>query len=91
MSMINLSLLVLTACSVAILPSFAADWFDRYDKNHDGHWDYSEFHRAHSEYWKRHQDEGPLTDEELRAEFGRRAYNPRGFVQKGGVKDFHNW
>ena len=48
----NLSLSALIACSVTILPGFAADWFDRYDKNHDGHWDYNEFRRAHNEYWK---------------------------------------
>lgn len=91
MSIRNLSLLVLFACSVTILPSFAGDGYDKYDKNHDGHLDYKEFRRAHTEYWRRHQDEPPLRDEELRAEFGRRAYNPEGFVHKSGVKDFHNW
>jgi hypothetical protein len=91
MSIRNLVLLALIACSITTLPSFAGDWYDKYDKNHDGRWDYKEFRRAHNEYWKRHQDESPLRDEELRAEFGRRAYNPNGFVHRSGVKDFHNW
>ncbi len=91
MSIRNLCLLALTACSVTILPSYAEDLFGKYDKNHDGRLDYSEFHRERSEFWKRHQDRSPLRDEELRAEFGRRAENPRGFVHKSGAKDFHNW
>ncbi len=91
MSIRNLSLLALTACLFTTSPSFADEFFKKYDKNHDGHWDYTEFRRAHNEYVKRHPDQGLLNDEELRAEFGRRAYNPRGFVHESGVKDFHNW
>lgn len=91
MSIRNLSLVALTACSVTILPSFADDWLDRYDRNHDGHWYHSASRITHDDYWMRHQDENPSRDNELRARFGRRAYNPRGFVQKSGVKDFHNW
>lgn len=91
MSLRKLAFLVLTIFSNTILPGLAADWFNKYDTNHDGHWDYAEFRKANNEYSRRHLDRNPLSDEELRAEFGRRADNPRGWVHETGVKDFQNW
>ena len=73
-------------------PAIAGDpWFDRYDHNRDGHWDYNEFKKAHNDYWKHHRDERRWNDAELRAEWDRRAGGHPGWVEPGNVRDFHHW
>jgi hypothetical protein len=69
----------------------ADDWFDRYDHNHDGHWSWSEFKRAHYEYWKHHHDEHRLSDAELRAQFDAWAASHPGWVEREQVREFHHW
>ena len=81
---------------VAILsflaPALADDpWFDKWDRDHDGHWNYEEFKRAHYDYWKHHQDEQHWKDAELRAEFNRRAAAHRQWVDAQEIRDFHHW
>lgn len=90
----TLALLATTwmAVSALQLPANADDaWFNKYDRNHDGHWTYQEFRSAHTEYWKHHRQEQRLTDAELRAEFDRRASAHPGWVAREEVRDFHNW
>jgi len=72
-------------------PALADDWFDKYDHNHDHHWDYNEFRTAHNTYWKGHRDEKRMDDAELRSEFNRRAGDHHDWVDNEGVRDFHHW
>jgi hypothetical protein len=72
-------------------PALADDWFDKYDHDHDHHWDYKEFQSAHNNYWKAHHEEKRMNDAELRAEFDRRAAEHHGWVDNEGVRDFHHW
>ena len=74
------------------VPALADDpWFDKWDHNHDGHWNYNEFQKAHSDYWRHHRDEKRLTDSELRAEWNRRAAAHHEWVEANEVRDFHHW
>ena len=67
-------------------------WFDKWDHNHDGHWDYNEFKRAHGNYWKHHKkDEHRLSEAELRTEWERRAAAHHTWVESKDVRDFHHW
>ncbi len=88
--------LLLLAASFITLGSLQAAqaddaWFNRWDRNHDGHWDYNEFRKAHYQYWKLHHDEKRLSDAELRAEFDRRAAAHARYVEANDVRDFHHW
>ena len=68
-----------------------APWFDRYDHNHDGHWSYSEFRRAHYEWWKAHHEGPRLSDRELRREFDAMSSAHPGWVEREQVRGFHHW
>jgi hypothetical protein len=48
----------------------AADWFDRYDRDHDHSWNYNEYYKARRG-WEREHREKALNDSELRAEYDR--------------------
>ena len=86
--MLAASFVILGALQV---PAMADPWFDRWDHNHDGHWTYNEFVRAHNDYWKHHRDEKRLNDAELRAEWDRRAAAHHEWVSAEDVRDFHHW
>ena len=73
-------------------PALANDpWFDKWDHNHDGHWNYVEFKRAHDDYWRHHRDEKRWNDAELRAEWDRRAAAHHEWVAAEDMRDFHHW
>jgi hypothetical protein len=88
-------LLLLAAAFISLgsLQAAQADdpWFNKYDHDHDGHWNWNEFQRAHNQYWKSHRDEKRMNDAELRAEFNRRAANHAHWVEANDVRDFHHW
>ncbi|HEY9680546.1 MAG TPA: hypothetical protein V6C86_03045 [Oculatellaceae cyanobacterium] len=90
----QLALLALSFLTLGALqtPALADDpWFHKWDRDHDGHWTYNEFERAHHDYWKHHRDEKRLTDAELRAEWDRRAAAHHDWVGAEDVRDFHHW
>jgi len=73
------------------LAARADDWFDRYDRNHDHHWSYDEFRRAHQDWWRAHREEKRLTDAELRAQFNTWDADHHGWVTREHVEHFHTW
>lgn len=90
----QLALLALSFLTLGSLqmPALADDaWFHKWDHDHDGHWTYNEFERAHHDYWKHHRDEKRLTDAELRAEWDHRAAAHHDWVGADDVRDFHHW
>jgi hypothetical protein len=73
-------------------PARADDpWFNKWDRDHDGHWTYGEFKKAHSDWWRHHKDERRMTDAELRAEFDRMAASHHGWVAPDDVRTWHHW
>ena len=83
-------LLCLTLNSIQ-LAARADDWFDKYDRNHDHHWNYNEFQRAHHDWWLRHKEEKRLTDAELRAQFNTWDADHHGWVNREHVEHWHTW
>ena len=73
-------------------PALADDaWFNRYDHNHDGHWDWAEFKKAHYEWYKHHPGEKKWKEAELRAEFDRLGAAHHGWVAPDDVRTWHTW
>jgi hypothetical protein len=91
----TLAALALALTSFAItqrMPVLADDyWFDHYDHDHDHHWDYNEFRRAHHAWEREHRAEKRLNDAELREQWARLDADHRGWVDMDRVKPFHNW
>jgi len=72
--------------------AFADDaWFHGHDRDHDGHWTYEEFKRAHHEWYKQHPGERRYKEEELRAEFDRLSAEHHGWVGPDDVRSWHRW
>lgn len=82
---------ILVAMVSSTAPASAQPWFDRWDRNHDHHWSYAEFRRAHYDYWAHHRAERHWKEAELRAEFNRRAAAHREWVDAHDMQDFHHW
>jgi hypothetical protein len=73
-------------------PAFADEaWFVHHDHNHDGHWDYAEFRKAHYEWYKTHPNEKKWKDAELRQEFDRMSASHHGWVAPEDVRTWHTW
>jgi Ca2+-binding EF-hand superfamily protein len=88
----QLALMALTLISVGSLqmPALADAWFDTWDHNHDGKWDYNEFRGANQEYWKAHHEK-VVADRELRNAYNRMDADHDGFVTVENVRTYHNW
>jgi hypothetical protein len=88
-----LALIALACVTLGGFQSAQADdpWFNKWDHNHDGHWNYDEFRKAHEAYYRHHKDEKRWSDAELRAEFNRRAAAHAEWVAPEDVRDFHHW
>ncbi|HEY9773967.1 MAG TPA: hypothetical protein V6C81_09180 [Planktothrix sp.] len=68
-----------------------ADWFDRYDHKHSGHWTYDQFRKAHTDWWKHHRTEQRLSDKELHAKFDTLDAEHHGWVTREQARTFHEW
>jgi hypothetical protein len=83
------------ACLAVLAFSTAAKaddpWFDKYDHNHDGHWNYNEFKRAHYDWWKAHRNEKRISDAELRAQYNSWDTAHHGWVDRDQVREYHHW
>ncbi len=66
-------------------------WFDRYDHDHDSHWNYNEFRKAHYDWYKHHHSEQRISDPELRHQFDGMAAGHPGWVEREQVRTYHNW
>jgi hypothetical protein len=74
------------------LPALADNyWFDHWDHNHDHHWDYNEFRRAHRAWEHEHHNQQRLTDAQLQAEWAKLDAEHRGWVEMEKAKHYHNW
>jgi hypothetical protein len=89
----QLVLAALTLLAVGAQTAARADdaWFNKYDHNHDGHWNYGEFKKAHYDYWKHHHDEKRWSDKELRAQWAQWDAEHHGYVTPEQVREFHHW
>ena len=86
------AMMAVAALSSVQLSAHADDpWFDRYDRDHDGHWTYNDFKHAHYEWYKHHHNEQRITDAELRHQFDTMASTHPGWVEREQVRTFHNW
>ncbi len=73
-------------------PALADDpWFNKWDHNHDNHWNYNEFRSAYYNWCRHHHDEKRLSDRELQAEFDRMAASHRTWVAPDDVRTWRHW
>jgi hypothetical protein len=87
----TLALACLAVLAIGTAAQADDDWFNKYDHNHDGHWSYNEFKRAHSDYWRNHRDEKRMSEAELRAQFNNWEAQHKGWVERDQVREFHHW
>ena len=66
-------------------------WFERYDTNGDGLWDYNEFAAANEQYYVTHPNEVRITKTELRRDFDDFDTDHNGLVRVEEVRKFHTW
>jgi hypothetical protein len=86
-----LCLAVMAAGSLQ-LPSMADEaWFTKYDHNHDGHWDYNEFKKAHYDWYKHHHEGPRLTEVELHKQWNTWDTDHHGWVAPETVRTYHHW
>ena len=84
--------LSIMAMSSLQLPSMGDDaWFNKYDRNHDGHWDYNEFQKAHTNWYHRHHEGPKVTSVELRKQFDSWDTDHHGWVTPDHVRSYHHW
>jgi len=83
-------LLCLTLNSLQ-LGAQARDWYDRWDRDHDHHWNWEEFRDANHDWYAHHRAEKALTDAELRAQFDGWDTAHNGWITREHVATFHHW
>jgi len=66
------------------------DWHKKYDRNHDGRWDYAEFERAQRE-WERTHKGHPMTEKQLREYYARLDRDRDGYLSPEEAHRFHPW
>jgi len=86
------ALMALTLISLGSLqlPALADPWFDRWDRDHDGRWAYSDFQAANRAYWRAHHEKA-IADAELRAAYRKLDADHDGFVTVEDVRTYHHW
>jgi hypothetical protein len=83
-AIIGMSLLAVACLQ---LPASAAPWFDRWDNNHDGYWNYEEYRAAQMNWCRHHHIK--CDEARLRAEFGGMSHNGR--VVPADAWNAHPW
>lgn len=80
------------ACASLQLAAQADDgWFNRWDSNHDGYWNWREFHNA-NRYYYQHHPEGPAYGYwGLHRQFHDLDHDGDGRLRPDDVRGFHNW
>jgi Ca2+-binding EF-hand superfamily protein len=88
----QMALMALTLISLSSLqlPALADVWFDRYDHDHDGKWNYNEFKAANQAYWRAHHEK-VLADRALRDEYKALDADHDGYVTVENVRTYHHW
>jgi Ca2+-binding EF-hand superfamily protein len=66
-------------------------WFERYDTNGDGLWNYDEFTAANEHYIVTHPSEVRVTTKELRHQFDDFDADHDGLVRVEEVRKYHTW
>jgi Ca2+-binding EF-hand superfamily protein len=86
------ALLVLTLISLGSLqlPALADPWFDHWDRDHDGRWNYNDFRAANRAYWAAHH-EHVLADQALRRAYRELDHDHDGYVTVEDVRTYHHW
>jgi hypothetical protein len=72
----GISLLALTCIGLQI-PALADPWFDNYDRDHSGYWNWEEYRAAQMDYCRHHHmrcDEARMRDEWAHMAHNDRAY-----------------
>lgn len=88
----SLALAGLMIVGISLNAVAADEWFNRWDRNHDGHWTWSEFKAAHHDWCRHHRGgEGCWNDRELRAKFDALDAEHHGWVTPEQVRSLHAW
>lgn len=86
--------LALLALGLIAAPTIAKEkvvWFDTYDLNHDGLWDYNEFASANEHYIVAHPQTVKVTTKELHRQFDDWDMDHTGTVKVEQVRTYHDW
>jgi Ca2+-binding EF-hand superfamily protein len=67
------------------------EWFNKYDRDHDGRWTYKEFRSAHYKWLKEHPGERHCSEHDLHGYFNKYDRDHDGYVHCDEVRDFHHW
>lgn len=66
-------------------------WFDHYDHNHDGYWNWDEFRSAHYRWLEEHPGAEHWSEKELRRRYKELAKDHNGYVRWEEVQKVHPW
>jgi len=84
----------LLALGLIVAPANAKEkivWFDTYDVNHDGCWNFDEFEAANQHYIVTHPTEVKITTKELYRQFDDLDVDHAAVAKIEQVKTYHTW
>jgi len=84
----GISLLAIACLSLQI-PAQAYPWFDRWDANRDGYWNWNEYRAAQMDWCRHHHIR--CDEARLRAEFGQLDHDRDGRVLPAEAMGLHSW
>lgn len=91
----QLATLLLCAMAIATLPMPArADFnvsFGRFDRNHDGRWNYREFNDANQYYYRNHPGVQIMSRRQMRDEFNRLDTDNDGYINEQVAQTYRTW
>jgi len=86
-----ISLLICLAAMLGQPAAFADhDWFNKWDRDHDGRWSKDDFRDAHWDWQKRH-NQRLWKEEKVEQHFKRYDRDHDGYVRDEDVRKFHRW
>ena len=80
-------------CLLTQLPASAgiANWFARWDYNHNGCWSWPEFRAANMYWYAHHPAENRLEERQLHRQYNAIAATHGGCVHPQDVQNLHRW
>ncbi len=66
-------------------------WFNEYDHNHDGYWNWDEFRKAHYRWLETHPGSERCSEKELRRRYQELCKEHKGQLRWSEVQSFHPW
>jgi hypothetical protein len=68
-----------------------ADWFHRWDSDHNNCWSWPEFRDANMDWYNRHPQENRMEERELHRQYDEMARMHGGCVHPEDVRGYHAW